>query len=101
MNVKPDFSQNANVAATAPAFLSVWDLHAYYGERTHHVAAHDGVRDDRYKLFRFTKTGEWQLFDLKNDPEEMHDISGDPAHAETLERMKALYQEMRTKYEVP
>ena len=32
MNVKPDFSQNANVAATAPAFLSVWDLHAYYGE---------------------------------------------------------------------
>ncbi|MCB1134208.1 MAG: sulfatase-like hydrolase/transferase, partial [Verrucomicrobiae bacterium] len=75
--------------------------YAYYGERTHHVAAHDGVRDDRYKLFRFTKTGEWQLFDLKNDPDEMHDISGDPANAETLERMKALYQEMRTKYEVP
>ena len=32
MNVKPDFSKNANMAATAPAFLSVWDLHAYYGE---------------------------------------------------------------------
>jgi branched-chain amino acid transport system ATP-binding protein len=32
MNVKPDFSKNANVAATAPAFLSVWDMHAYYGE---------------------------------------------------------------------
>ena len=32
MNVKPDFSKNANAAATAPAFLSVWDLHAYYGE---------------------------------------------------------------------
>ncbi len=32
MNVKPDFSKNANKAATAPAFLSVWDLHAYYGE---------------------------------------------------------------------
>lgn len=32
MNVKPDFSKNANVAATAPAFLSVWDVHAYYGE---------------------------------------------------------------------
>ncbi|MEP2641413.1 ABC transporter ATP-binding protein [Roseobacter sp.] len=32
MNVKPDFSKNANQAATAPAFLSVWDLHAYYGE---------------------------------------------------------------------
>ena len=32
MNVKPDFSQHANQAATAPAFLSIWDLHAYYGE---------------------------------------------------------------------
>ncbi len=32
MNVKPDFSKHANQAATAPAFLSVWDVHAYYGE---------------------------------------------------------------------
>ncbi len=32
MNVKPDFSKNANAAATAPAFLSVWDMHSYYGE---------------------------------------------------------------------
>ena len=32
MNVKPDFSKNANQAQTAPAFLSVWDMHAYYGE---------------------------------------------------------------------
>ncbi|SEG16147.1 ABC transporter ATP-binding protein [Jhaorihella thermophila] len=32
MNVKPDFSKNANMAETAPAYLSVWDMHAYYGE---------------------------------------------------------------------
>ncbi|WP_417523764.1 ABC transporter ATP-binding protein [Marinovum sp.] len=32
MNIKPDFSKNANMAETAPAFLSVWDVHAYYGE---------------------------------------------------------------------
>ena len=32
MNVRPDFSKNANQAETAPAFLSVWDLHSYYGE---------------------------------------------------------------------
>ncbi|AZV77785.1 ABC transporter ATP-binding protein [Parasedimentitalea marina] len=32
MNVKPNFSKNANQATTAPAFLSVWDMHAYYGE---------------------------------------------------------------------
>ncbi|CUH67029.1 LIV-I protein F [Thalassovita gelatinovora] len=32
MNVKPDFSKGRNLAETAPAFLSVWDIHAYYGE---------------------------------------------------------------------
>lgn len=32
MNVKPDFSKHANHATTAPAFLSIWDMHAYYGE---------------------------------------------------------------------
>ena len=32
MNVKPDFSKGVSHAQTAPAFLSVWDVHAYYGE---------------------------------------------------------------------
>ncbi|WP_170477117.1 ABC transporter ATP-binding protein [Ruegeria arenilitoris] len=32
MNEKPDFSKDANMASTAPAFLSVWDMHSYYGE---------------------------------------------------------------------
>ncbi|WP_420567926.1 ABC transporter ATP-binding protein [Thalassovita sp.] len=32
MNVKPDFSKGRNLAETAPAYLSVWDIHAYYGE---------------------------------------------------------------------
>ncbi len=32
MNTNPDFSKNANNAATAPAYCSVWDIHAYYGE---------------------------------------------------------------------
>ena len=29
---RPDFSRHANQAATAPAFFSVHDIHAYYGE---------------------------------------------------------------------
>ncbi|MEP5758878.1 MAG: ABC transporter ATP-binding protein [Litoreibacter sp.] len=32
MNVKPDFNQNGNNAATTPAFLSVWEMEAYYDE---------------------------------------------------------------------
>ncbi len=29
---RPDFSRHANQAATAPAYFSCWDVHAYYGE---------------------------------------------------------------------
>lgn len=32
MNVTPEFNKNANHASSAPAFLSVYDMHAYYGE---------------------------------------------------------------------
>ncbi|NCO87077.1 MAG: ABC transporter ATP-binding protein [Rhodobacterales bacterium] len=32
MTVNQTFDPNANHAATAPAFLSVWDIQAYYGE---------------------------------------------------------------------
>ncbi|MEM0947322.1 MAG: ABC transporter ATP-binding protein [Pseudomonadota bacterium] len=32
MNERPDFSAHANKASTAPAFFSVYDMHAYYGE---------------------------------------------------------------------
>ena len=32
MTIKPDFTRDANKAATAPAFFSVHDVHAYYGE---------------------------------------------------------------------
>lgn len=31
-NEKPDWSRHANKASTAPAYFSVWDIHAYYGE---------------------------------------------------------------------
>lgn len=32
MNTTPKFDPNANHAATAPAFLSLWEVDAYYGE---------------------------------------------------------------------
>lgn len=32
MNVKPDFSKGRNLAETAPAFLSIWNMESYYGE---------------------------------------------------------------------
>ncbi len=74
--------------------------YAYYGEETHRVAAHDGVRNDRYKLFYIPETKEWQLFDLKNDPQELKSIHQDPSSAGVLAEMTKLYHELRSQYQV-
>lgn len=70
----------------------------YSGERTHRVAAHDGVRSDRYKLMHFPSTKEWNLFDLEKDPREMKSVHEDPAYASVLADMKKTYEEQRRQY---
>jgi len=70
----------------------------YYGEATHRVAAHDGVRTDRYKLMWIPKAKEWQLFDLEKDPREMKSVHKDPAYAETLKMMHEKLVQIRKKY---
>lgn len=72
----------------------------YSGENTHNVAAHDGVRTSRYKLIWFPRTKEWNLFDLRNDPQEMNSVHEDPAYATILGEMKDLYQKTRATYGV-
>jgi arylsulfatase A-like enzyme len=72
----------------------------YTGEGTHAVAAHDGVRTDRHKLFHLPDTGEWQLFDLEKDPQELKSLHDDPASAAVLEDMKKIYLELRAKYRI-
>ena len=38
--------------------------------------AHTITRDDRWKLIRYPQVNRTQLFDLRNDPHEIHDLSG-------------------------
>lgn len=70
----------------------------YTGEHTHNVPAHDGVRTTRYKLMRFPRTDEWNLFDLENDPQELVSLHGDPEYSAVLEQMKTLYVDVKEKY---
>lgn len=47
-----------------------------------------GVRTDRYKLIRYH--GIWdtnEFYDLKEDPDEMHNLIASPEHQETIRRM--------------
>ncbi len=47
------------------------------------------VRDDRWKLIVYPQVNKTQLFDLKTDPAEMHDLANDPRHAEDVKRLTA------------
>ncbi|HUV64368.1 MAG TPA: sulfatase-like hydrolase/transferase [Sedimentisphaerales bacterium] len=55
------------------------------------------VRDERWKLIRYPKIDHTQLFDLKNDPDELHDLAGEPAQAERVQRMLHLLKESQQK----
>ncbi len=72
--------------------------YAYYGERTHQVARHDGIRTERHTLFYVPKYQEWQLFDNDKDPQQMKSVHGDPEYADVLSRLQKNYQELKKGY---
>jgi N-acetylglucosamine-6-sulfatase len=75
--------------------------HYYEHGGEHQVPRHEGVRTNRFKLINFYSNDGFNLFDLKTDPQEMHDLSGDPKHADTLSALQKELQRLRKQYEVP
>ncbi|MFO0913144.1 MAG: sulfatase-like hydrolase/transferase [Pirellulales bacterium] len=75
--------------------------YAYYeNAAVHQVPVHDGIRTDRYKLMFFPRTREWQLFDLKPDPQELTSVHADPSYATILQGMQQRYADLREFYQV-
>ena len=52
----------------------------------HDAFANDFLIRDQLKYIRYRKTGEEQLFDLADDPRELHDLSADAARLEPMRR---------------
>lgn len=49
--------------------------HYYEYPYWHHVQPHYGIRTDRYKLIHFYyDMDKWELYDLKTDPDELHNL---------------------------
>jgi arylsulfatase A-like enzyme len=53
------------------------------------------ICDERWKYVLYPKAGREQLFDLKSDPDEMHDLSGDPAHAAKRDELRGRLESWR------
>lgn len=70
--------------------------HPYlYGEVSEGEKATRMIRWAQYKLIYYPCGNVFQLFDLDADPQESHNLAGDPAHAGALERMTGyLLQEL-------
>lgn len=55
------------------------------------------VRNERYKLIEYAVDGQrhTQLFDLMEDPDEMHNLAAHPGHRATLEALRELLESER------
>ncbi len=61
----------------------------YYHDPGHHnTRAHYGVRTKTHKLIYFWKKDQWELYDLVKDPQEMHNLYGQPAQARLTATLK-------------
>jgi arylsulfatase A-like enzyme len=56
-----------------------------HGEFGRGILPHHYLTDGKIKYIWFTKTGEEQLFDLQNDPQELTNLALNPAYAEQLQ----------------
>lgn len=73
--------------------------HYFEYPAVHQVKRHYGIRTDRYKLIHFYfDVDEWELYDLKNDPQEMTNIYDDPESGEIVSELKKRLEQLRIKY---
>ena len=72
--------------------------HYYEFPGAHSVAKHNGVRTERYKLINFYENKEWELFDLKEDPNELNSVYDDPDYADIKKGLEVELQRLQEFY---
>ncbi|ADV42496.1 sulfatase [Bacteroides helcogenes] len=76
--------------------------HFYEYPAEHMVKRHYGIRTERYKLIHFYNDIDvWELYDLRNDPAEMHNIYGQPGTEKTVEELKGQLAALQEQYNDP
>ncbi|SMG21501.1 sulfatase family protein [Arenibacter troitsensis] len=82
-----------------PKWREALYYHYYEYPGPHSVKRHYGVRTDRYKLIHFyNNIDQWELYDLKEDSTEMHNLYGKEGYAEITEDLHAKLEGLREQY---
>jgi arylsulfatase A-like enzyme len=72
--------------------------HYYEFPGPHSVRRHYGVRTARHKLIKYYEIGEWELFDLEKDPDEMRSVHGTPEYAAVQKDLEAELARLQKEY---
>lgn len=88
---------------TPPAWRKDWLYEYYEYPGPHSVPKNRGVRTDRYKFIHYYEPPqEFELYDLQNDPGELHNLYGDAKYAglaaDLRHRLEELRQETDDRY---
>jgi len=75
--------------------------HYYEYPGWHMVQRHEGVYDGRYKLIHFYDLDQWELIDMKTDPQELTNQFYNPNYREEKDRLTTALAQLKEKYEVP
>lgn len=76
--------------------------HFYEYPAEHMVKRHYGIRTDRYKLIHFyNDINEWELFDLRSDPQELHNLYGQKDYETVTKDLKSRLLDLQEQYGDP
>ena len=76
--------------------------HFYEYPAEHAVKRHYGVRTERYKLIHFyNDIDAWELYDLQNDPTEMHNLYGKPGMERITRQLRKELLRLQKQYDDP
>lgn len=73
----------------------------YYEGGGHGVPKHEGIYMDSLKLINYYTLGEWEMFDLRRDPYEMHSVYRNPEYSIQQERLENELANLRKRLKVP
>jgi arylsulfatase A-like enzyme len=82
---------------TAPGDWRTSMYYRYYHDPgDHNTRAHYGVRTNTHKLIYYWTLDEWELFDLRADPSELHNLYGQPGFEQVTADLKAELARLKT-----